>query len=426
MSSSPIAQALKEIAEQKGLDFEVVLGTLEAALAAAFRKDFGEKNQNIVVEFDPETGAMKAFDVKTVVEDQELPAEGEEPIEYPDEPELDANGDPIKRFNPKTDIMLKDILLVKKDAELGDIISTELPIPSEFGRMAAQTAKQVITQKLREAERNSVYDEFRDKQGTIMIGSIGRREARHILIDVGRATGVFPVEEQVPTENYRTGMRMKFFVMSVAMTTKGPEIILSRAHPELVREVFENEIPEIATGTVKIKAIAREAGSRAKVAVATDDSSIDPVGSCIGQRGTRIQTIIAELGGEKIDLIVWSKEPREFVTAALAPAKVSSIEFIDAEHVALVTVPSDQLSLAIGRGGQNVRLAARLTGWKINVRDDGSGEAQKEEVVEPVTESVIEAQTEVPAEPIEEPTITPSIEDVVQESSTETPEDTTK
>ncbi len=366
MSSSPIAQALKEIAEAKGLEYEVVLNTLETALAAAYRKDFGEKNQNVIVQFNPETGAMRASDVKMIVEDQELPPEGEElPL-----PQQGEGEEEVKRFNPKTEIMISEAHKIKPDAQLGEIISTELAIPAEFGRMAAQTAKQVITQKLREAERNAVYSDYKTKEHTIVVGTIGRREPRHILIDIGRGTGILPIEEQVPSEEYRAGARMKMYVVSVAMTTKGPEIILSRAHSELIRDVFENEIPEIASGVVQIKSIAREAGSRAKVAVYTDDSSIDPVGSCIGQRGTRIQTIIAELGGEKIDLIVWSQDPKEFITQALAPAKVLHVTVSDQEKLAVVTVPADQLSLAIGRGGQNVRLAARLTGWKINVRDE--------------------------------------------------------
>ena len=387
MSSSPISQALHEIADQKGLDFEVVLGTLEAALAAAYRKDFGDKNQNIVVQYNPETGAMRVFDVKTVVEDQEIPEEGEDVVV---EPQFDEEGNEVRRFNPKTEMMLKDALLTKDDVLLGDVISTELEMHTDFGRMAAQTAKQVITQKLREAERNAVYDEFKSKEHTIMVGTLGRREMRHILVDIGRTTAILPVEEQVRGENYRTGARMKFYITRVGITPRGTEIVLSRAHSELIKDVFTNEIPEVSTGVVKIQGVVREAGNRAKVAVSTDDESIDPIGACIGQRGTRIQTIIQELGGEKIDLIEYSTDPAAYITAALSPAKVNKVEIDEKEKMAFVTVASDQLSLAIGRGGQNVRLAARLTGWKINVKDE-NGQDDPDAVV---SETVPEEKTE--------------------------------
>lgn len=405
MSSSPIAQALREIAESKGLDYEIVVATLDAALAAAYRKDFGEKDQNIVVQFNAETGAMRVFDVKTVVEDQELPVEGEESVEVL-EPQFDENGNEIKRFNPKLETMLKDALLLKPDAVIGEIISTELEPHADFGRMAAQTAKQVITQKLREAERNAIYDEFKSKEHTIVIGTIGRRELRHILVDIGRGTGILPTEEQVYGENYRTGARFKMYVMRVDVTMRGPEIVLSRAHPELVRDVFTNEIPEVSSGVVKIQGVVREAGSRAKVAVSTDDESIDPIGACIGQRGTRIQTIIQELGGEKIDLIEYSTDPIKYISQALAPAKVGKIELNETEKMAYVIVAEDQLSLAIGRGGQNVRLAARLTGWKINVRDERDepkAESTPAEIeAEPMEIEADEEHTE--AEPSEQPT----------------------
>lgn len=365
MSSSPIAQALQNIAEEKGLDYEIVLQTLESALAAAYRKDFGDKNQNIVVQFDPETGGMRVFDVKEVVDDQELPDEEDEYV-----PQFDENGEEIKRFNQKTEIMISAAREEKPGVEIGDIIKRELEVHDEFGRMAAQTAKQVITQKLREAERNAIYEEFVGFAHTVVIGTIGRRDSRHVLVDIQKATGILPSDEQVPGEHYRAGARMKFYVVSVSMTTKGPEIILSRAHSELVREVFTNEIPEVQSGIVEIKAIAREAGNRAKVAVYSEDESIDPIGSCIGQRGTRIQTIIAELGGEKVDLILWSDDPKEFITQALAPARVQNVEFNEETRTARVIVSAEQFSLAIGRGGQNVRLAAKLTGWKINVQDE--------------------------------------------------------
>lgn len=403
MSSSPIAQALHEIASSKGLDFEIVLSTLESALAAAYRKDFGEKDQNIVVQFNAETGAMRVFDVKTVVEDQELPVavEGEEQSEFA-EPEFDADGNEIKRFNPKMEVMESAARLIKPDAVLGEIISTELEPHADFGRMAAQTAKQVITQKLREAERNAIYDEFKGKEHTIVVGTIGRREMRHIMVDIGRGTGILPMEEQVYGENYRTGARFKMYLMRVDVSMRGPEIVLSRAHPELVRDVFTNEIPEVSSGIVKIQGVVREAGSRAKVAVSTDDESIDPIGACIGQRGTRIQTIIQELGGEKIDLIEYSTDAKKYISQALAPAKVGVIDLNESEKIAFVTVAEDQLSLAIGRGGQNVRLAARLTGWKINVRDEQ--EIVKKPEAEAVSDDLIMKDEPTEIEPEEQAT----------------------
>jgi len=393
MSSSPIAQALRNIAEEKGLDYEIVLSTLESALAAAYRKDFGEKDQNIVIEYDPETGAMKVYDEKEVVEDQEIP---EEDPENPPEPQFDENGEEIKRFNPKNELMITEAKKEKKGAKIGDVIRRELEIHEDFGRMAAQTAKQVITQKLREAERNAIYEEFVGNEGTVMMGSIGRRESRHILIDIGKATAVLPTNEQVQGETYRAGSRMKFYVSSVNMTTKGPEIVLSRAHAELVREVFTNEIPEISSGVVEIKGIAREAGNRSKVAVYCEDESIDPIGSCIGQRGTRIQTVISELGGEKVDLIQWSDDPKEYIIQALAPAQVADVEFNEEDKSAKVVVSADQFSLAIGRGGQNVRLAAKLTGWNISVVDESGASGADRKAEKPTADE--EEKSDTPEE----------------------------
>ena len=237
--------------------------------------------------------------------------------------------------------------------------------------MAAQTAKQVITQKLREAEREVLFGEFKEQEGEVVTGVVQRREGRVVLIDLGRATGVMRTEDQVPNERYNPGDRIKIFIRQVSLTTKGPEILVSRTSEELVRVLFMLEIPEIADGIVEIKGISREAGSRSKVAVFTEEDGVDPVGSCIGQRGTRIQTIINELGGEKIDIIEWNEDPSEFIINALSPAKVKSVVVDEEEKSALATVAADQLSLAIGKGGQNVRLAAHLTGWRINVSEDG-------------------------------------------------------
>lgn len=411
---SAIMQAIKQISDEKGLPYESVLETIQAALAAAYRKDFGKKNQNVRVEFDPETGNLRAFDVKTVVPDElatayaeeearrkEVEEAGEErkpvlkkPEEKPSEPEMTEGEEKELKFNPKLHISLADAGKIKPDAQLEEIITTELEVPGSFGRMAAQTAKQVITQRLREAERQTVFDEFKSKEHELYNGIVQRREGRVVLVDLGRVTGIILPDDQIMGELYAPGTRMKVYVSSVTLTQRGPEILVSRSSPEIVRKLFTLEIPEISSGTVIIKDIAREAGSRSKVAVYSTAPNVDPIGSCIGQRGTRIQTIIGELGGEKIDIIQYDEDSAKFITNALSPAKVSSVVINEETKTANVTVISDQLSLAIGRGGQNVRLAARITGWKINVMEAGKdevaegGEATPEEVVAPSEELV--------------------------------------
>ncbi|MEK7105677.1 MAG: transcription termination factor NusA [Patescibacteria group bacterium] len=382
---SPIEQAIRQICEEKGLAYESVLETIQIAMAAAYRKDFGEKNQNVEVTFDPESGEIKAYDVKTVVEDiseEELEAIKQAEIERREAakaareagqiPAAPVEGEEDEdRFNPKLHIMITEAKTMKSDADLGEVMKIELPVPGEFGRMAAQTAKQVITQKLREAEREIIFAEFKDQEGQVVMGSVQRKEGRIVLVDIGRTTAVVRGEDQIPGERYNPGERMKFLLKEVAIGPRGPELVLSRSSEDFVRRLFESEIPEIGDGDVQIKGLAREAGSRTKIAVATDNDSIDPIGACIGQRGTRIQTIISEIGGEKIDVIEWSDDAASFITHALSPAKVLKVELNQDEHSAVVTVGPDQLSLAIGRGGQNVRLAAKLSGWKINVQEEG-------------------------------------------------------
>lgn len=388
--SSPIEQAIRQICEEKGLEYESVIGTIETALAAAYRKDFGDKFHNLEAQFDPETGGVRVFDVKNVVEDiplEELEAikqkeaeaaaarearraAGEYVVEEIADPELEG---PV--FNPKTDIMVSEARILKFGIKVGDTLRTELPIPGEFGRMAAMTAKQVITQKLREAEREIIFNEYKGVEGTVITGTVQRREGRVILVDIGRTTGVVKPEDQSPLDRYRSGDRLKFHVREVGLGPRGPQILLSRTSEFLLKYLFETEIPEIAEGNVVVKSIAREAGGRSKVAVAALDSATDPVGACIGQRGTRIQTIIAELSGEKIDIIEWNDDIAAFVAQALAPAKVGGVTLNEEEHTASVIVAPDQLSLAIGRGGQNVRLAAKLTNWRVNIAEDGTGAA---------------------------------------------------
>lgn len=381
---SELTSAIKLVCEEKNLDYDTVVNTIELALAAAYRKDYGEKNQNIKVKFDPETATSKIFDIKTVVEDLPEQEEAEmlkrlygpvdknakeEPVYV--EPELDADGEEIRKFNPKTDIQLKEAKILKAGAQIGDEIITELPIPESYGRMAAQTAKQVIIQKLREMERNMIFGEFKDKEGEVISGIIQRREGRLVFVDLGKTIGLLPPEEQIYSERYDVGDRYKVYVKEVREGHRGPEIILSRRSEEILKKVFYLEIPEIANGLVELKAVAREAGSRSKVAIWTEAENVDPVGSCVGQRGSRIQTIISELGGEKVDIIEYSEDAEKFIANALAPAKVVDIELVEAEHKAIVKVDPDKLSLAIGKSGQNVRLAAHLTGWKIDIISDG-------------------------------------------------------
>ena len=388
---SEITKAIQALCDEKALSYDVVIATIESALAAAYRKDFGNKQQNIKVKFNPETGDMQAWDVKTVVADIE-----EETLEKAQE-ELSARREQAKaanreltdeetadlaHFNPKLEMMIKDAKAVSKKAKVGEVLEIPLEITHEFGRMAAQTAKQVIIQKIREAERNMVFEDFKNQEGQIVVGAIARAEARKVLVEIGKVTAVLPNEEQIEREHYRPGGKMKFYVVKVEMTARGPEIILSRRHSNMVREVFRQEVPEIGDGSIEIKGLARDAGFRSKVAVATDDESIDPIGSCIGQRGSRINTIIEELVGEKIDIIQYSDDAVKYIGHALSPAKVLRVELKEEDKTAIVWVLPEQFSLAIGRGGQNVRLASELTGWKINVKEEGgTQEVSSDEVV---------------------------------------------
>jgi len=395
---SDISNAMKQLCEEKSLDYKAVLAAIELALAAAYRKDYGERNQNIRVKFDPDTGKSEIFDVKTVVEN--LPAEEEAEMlknlynpnlkeirreelrqEFRQEAALPTEEESLeegkKKFNPKTDIQIKEAMILKHDAKIGDEVVTELPLPESYGRMAAQTAKQVIIQKLREMERDMIFGEFKSKENEVVSGIVQRREGRFVFVDLGKAIGLLPAEEQIYSENYNIGSRLKIFIKEVREGHKGPEIILSRRSEEILRKVFYLEIPEIANGTVEIKSVAREAGSRSKVAIYTESENVDPVGSCVGQRGSRIQTIISELGGEKIDIIEYNEDSGKFIANSLAPAKVLSIDLDEEEHKATVKVSPDKLSLAIGKNGQNVRLAARLTGWKIDIVEAGEDGEKK-------------------------------------------------
>ncbi len=420
--SSEISKSIQYICEEKGLQFDVVMEALQSALGAAYRKDFGNKQQNIQVIFDPETGDMKVWDEKEVVEDiseetllhdQEELARRREEVRKEGRDLSEEEIADLVRFNPKTQIMITQAKEHKKSAKLGDILKIDLEVPGDFGRMAAQTAKQVIIQKLREAERSTVFEDFKKQEGHIVQGVVQRRD-RHTggyVIDLGKITGILPQSETVFRERYTLGARMKFYVSSVALGIRGPEIILSRKDKRMVSFVFEQEIPEIAQGEVVIKGIARDPGSRSKVAVATDDESIDPIGSCVGQRGSRITTIIDELGGEKIDVILYNDNAETYIKAALSPAKVSSVELSEPEKQAIVKVESDQFSLAIGRGGQNVRLAAELTGWKIKVVEkDGTQVAVSDGEIVEAPQAIEVVSEDSQQSDHEEKTVTPTEE----------------
>ena len=387
---SELISAIKQVCEEKKIEYDLVISAIEASLAAAYRKDYGNKLQNIKVNFNPETGGAKIYDIKTVVEDlteeeqkelEEMEQRRLESLEKRDRGEkVDRRDNPVevmegeepeKKFNPKTEIQLKDALLIKKDAKIDEEIVFELEQPEGYGRMAAQTAKQVIIQKLREIEKETVFNEFKDQEGEVVNGVIQRVEGRLVFIDLEKAIGILPMDEQIMGERYNIGNRIKVYIKEVRSGVRGAEIILSRKSEEIVRQIFSMEIPEIANGLVEIKGLAREAGSRSKVAIYTDSENIDPVGSCVGQRGVRIQTIISELGGEKVDIIEYSDDPAKFISNALAPAKITSIDIDEKNKKAIVKVAEDKLSLAIGKNGQNVRLAARLTGWKIDIFAQG-------------------------------------------------------
>ncbi len=427
MPQSPILQAMKQIAEEKNISMQAVIETIEAALAVAYRKDFGEKNQNVKVEFNAETAHARVFDVKTVVEDEkvkkyeEMMAEREKrrleeleqgatekkkdetPVE--DHTAVQDEEEKEDRFDPKKEIGITEAQKTHKKSAIGDIIKTELFPPAAYGRMAAQTAKQVIIQRLREAERETIYNEFKDKEGQLINGTVQRLEGKMALIDLGRTTALLPPSEQVMQERYRPSQRLKLYVVAVNTTPKGPEIVVSRSHPDLVKRLFTMEVPEINNGSVEIKAIAREAGSRSKVAVIAHQANIDPVGSCVGQRGSRVQTIISELGGEKIDIIEWSDDPEIFIANALSPAKVLSVKTNTEDKTALAEVKEDQLSLAIGKAGQNVRLSAKLSGWKIDIVGEGGVKPDKERKKEQAAETpeIQQPATEAGEQPVQEP-----------------------
>ncbi len=355
--------ALEQLEQERKIPKAKILEAIEQAMAAAYKKDYGKKGQIIRAHFNMETGETEFYQVKIVVDDSlvRIVLEGEEEEEI-------EEGDERVRYNEEHHIMLNDAMKIKSGAELEEEIIFPLESKEDYGRIAAQTAKQVIIQKIREAERDSVMDEYGGKEGQIINGFVQKVERGVVYIEFDRATGIMPPEEQIPGEFYRRGERIRAYLYSVEESPRGINLKLSRTNPKLIQGLFELEAPEIASGVVEIKSIAREPGSRSKIAVYSNDDHIDPVGSCVGQKGIRVTTVMSELGGEKIDIIPWSENPREFVASALSPANVTDIEINEEDHKAQVEVAEDQLSLAIGKGGQNVRLAAKLTGWRIDIK----------------------------------------------------------
>ncbi len=378
-----INSVLDQLEEERGIPKEKVLEAIEMALATAYKKEYGKRGQIIRAKFDINSGAVEMEQVKVVVDENQVFMDKEALTEALEKAE--ETDDERVLFNPEHHILLEDAKRIKRDAQLGDEIVFPIESKGDYGRIASQTAKQVIIQKIREAERSSVLKEFGAREGDIITGSVQRIERGNIFVDVGRAVGILPYEEQIPGERYSQGERVRAYLYRVEDGPKGVTLRLSRSHPRFLAKLFETEAPELANGTIQIQAIAREAGSRSKVAVATNDPYIDPVGSLVGQRGVRVATVTSELGGEKIDVIEWSEDPKTFIEDALSPAKTISVEVDQENRQAKVVVAEDQQSLAIGKGGQNVRLAAKLTGWRIDIssvkgEDLGSAESEVNEL----------------------------------------------
>jgi len=382
MDLKAFTSAVAQISEEKGIPEDVILETIETAIAAAYKKDYGKKGQIIRAKLDKETGALKLWQVKLVVDENMIKSE-EEVVEQEasqeeqrfvreEEEQLLEEGEKKVRFNPEKHIMADEAKEIKKKAKPGDELVFNLETKDDFGRIAAQTAKQVILQRIREAERDAIFKEFKDKEDQIVSAIVQRVEGMIVFFDIGKATGVMLLKDQVQGEHYRMGERLRVYVTEVQIGPKGPQIYVSRSHPKILSRLFELEVPEIASGAAVIKSIAREPGERSKVAVTATQEGIDPIGSMVGQRGTRVTAVINELGGEKIDIIEWNENSEKFAANSLSPAKVLDVN--EEKNRMLVTVAEDQLSLAIGKEGQNVRLAAKLTGWKMDIK---SREAEK-------------------------------------------------
>jgi N utilization substance protein A len=399
MDTKQFVSAIKQISEEKGISESSVLETIEAAIAAAYKRDYGKKGQIIKAKLDTESGDLVMTQTHYVVEgvDEEgyltgiLPTkvmeEKPDPQDYDSktrreyrETETSRESDIIKiKYNPEKHTLLEEAKKKSKKIKVGDEIIIKLETHTDFGRIAAQTAKQVIIQRLREAEREAIFSEFKGREGEIISGVVQRKEGQLVFVDLGKTNGLLIPAEQIPTDNYRISQRFRFMILKVEETPRGPVVLLSRSHPKLVLGLFKVEVPEIDSGSVEVKAIAREAGSRTKIAVTSKEEGVDPIGSLVGQKGVRVQTVINELSGEKIDIILWSDKAKDFISNSFSPAKVLDVIIVDeSRRHALVEVSDDQFSLAIGKKGQNVRLAAKLTGWKIDVRSPKEDLSHKE------------------------------------------------
>ena len=361
MDSKEFLTALELVAKEKGIDKELIFEAIEASLVSACKKHFGT-SQNIKVDMNRETGEVKCFTQKTIVETVE-------------DPQLEISLDMARIANP--------------NYVVGDIVDIEVT-PKNFGRISAQTAKQVVVQKFREAEREILFNQYITKEREVVTAIVQRKERRNVIVQMGKIDAVLAANEQIPGEQYNFMDRVKVYVLEVKQTTKGPQIFVSRTHPELVKRLFEQEVPEVHDGTVEIKSIAREAGSRTKIAVYSKNENVDALGACVGQNGYRVNVIVNELGGEKIDVINWSEDPREFIAAALSPSKVLEVKLNEAEQSAKIVVPDHQLSLAIGKEGQNARLSAKLTGWRIDIKSETQARETNFLADEPVVEEAEE------------------------------------
>jgi len=366
--------AITQLSAERNLPKETVLAALESALASAYKKSMSALEQDIVVKVDPESGEINFYVQKAVVESV---------------------------ANPNRELSIKEARKVRATAQLGDVINIECT-PKNIGRIAVQAAKQVVLQRLREAEHRIVYEEFTDREGKVVSGTIQFTEPKRIYVRLNRIEGILPANEQVPSEHYYRGQRLKFYLLEMSQRDKEPQVIVSRSHPNLIRGLFELEIPEVHNGIVELKALAREAGHRTKVAVATMQENVDPVGSCLGPRSIRLQSIINELNGEKIDVIQWHVDPAVFIANALSPAQVASIKTDPETNTATVVVPDKQLSLAIGKEGQNARLAAKLTGWRIDIKSVSAIEAERAVTQKPERRAKGAAPEVVAREPVEE------------------------
>ena len=405
-----IGSVLDELEQDRGIPREKVISAIEMAFAAAYKKEYGKRGQIIRAEFNMESGDVEFKQIKIVVDETlvRVDEDTEEEVEI-------AEDDDRTRFNPEHHIMIADARRIKAGVELDDEIEFPLEPQEDFGRIAAQTAKQVIMQKIREAEKVSIIEEFGEREGEVVSGHVQRFERGNLYVDLGRATGILPYEEQIPGERYRQGERIRALLHKVDESPRGTFLKLSRAHPDFLVKLFELESPELANGTIEIKVVAREAGSRSKLAVLSNDDHIDPVGSLVGQRGVRVSTVTSELGGEKIDIIEHADDTREFIERALSPAEVLKVEIEEDEengNRAIVEVTEDQQSLAIGRGGQNVRLAAKLTGWSIDIAS-----AQGEALAETSEDGEVEVLEETP---VAETATTDTTEEHKDDSADET------